>query len=44
MAITHEPVAVLGIGAIGHEMAASALRAWLTNRSRPLIKVSVSRI
>jgi 3-hydroxyisobutyrate dehydrogenase len=29
MAVTHEPVAVLGIGAMGHGMAASALRAGI---------------
>jgi 3-hydroxyisobutyrate dehydrogenase-like beta-hydroxyacid dehydrogenase len=29
MAGTHEPVAVLGIGAMGHGMAASALRAGI---------------
>src|SRR6266550_3956755 len=29
MARTHEPVAVLGIGAMGHGMAASALRAGI---------------
>jgi 3-hydroxyisobutyrate dehydrogenase-like beta-hydroxyacid dehydrogenase len=29
MAQTHEPVAVLGIGAMGHGMAASALRAGI---------------
>jgi 3-hydroxyisobutyrate dehydrogenase len=29
MASTHEPVAVLGIGAMGHGMAASALRAGI---------------
>ncbi len=29
MAVTHEPVAILGIGAMGHGMAASALRAGI---------------
>ena len=29
MAVTNEPVAVLGIGAMGHGMAASALRAGI---------------
>ena len=33
MASTHEPVAVLGIGAMGHGMAASALRAGIRRSS-----------